>query len=107
MFKYFMPLMSQNQQTILKTNHYISINEYKYEIDSLETINDLKQEFLQSIINNNKLNKEENLNYIVSFIIDNKVNISISIFNRDYIIELLESINKFKNLSRFDKLSLS
>ena len=45
--------------------------------------------------------------YKVSFIIDNKINLEVSIFNREYIVDLLENINKFNQLAKLEKLSLA
>ena len=107
MFKFFMSLMTPDQQEVLKSTHCITVNDYSYEIESLESLMNLQKDFLQSILQNSKSNTKQDINYKVSFIIDNKVNLEVSIFNREYIVDLLENINKFNQLSKLGKLSLA
>ena len=107
MFKFFMSLMTPDQQAVLRSTHRITVNEYSYEIESLNTLMNLQKEFMQSILQNSKSSSKPDINYKVSFIIDNKVNLEVSIFNREYIVDLLENINKFHQLAKLEKLSLA
>lgn len=107
MFKFFMSLMTPDQQEVLKSTHRITVNEYSYEIESLNSLMNLQKEFMQSILQNSKSNVKPDINYKVSFIIDNKINLEVSIFNREYVVDLLENINKFNQLAKLEKLSLA
>jgi hypothetical protein len=104
-----MSLMTPDQQEVLKSTHRITINDYSYEIDSLDSLMNLQQEFMQSILQNSKSNTSTtpDINYKIEFIIDTKVNLAVSIFNREYIVDLLENINKFNQLTKLQKLNLS
>jgi len=107
MFKFFMSLMTPDQQAILKSTHRITVNDYSYEIESLDSLMNLQKDFMQSILQNSKSSSKPDINYKVSFIVDNKVNLEVSIFNREYIVDLLENINKFNQLTKLANISLS
>lgn len=107
MFKFFMSLMTPDQQEVLKSTQHITVNDYSYEIESLDSLMNLQKDFMQSILQNSKSSSKPDINYKVSFIVDNKVNLEVSIFNREYIVDLLENINKFNQLAKLANLSLS
>ena len=97
MLNFFKDLLTPDQQSQLSSNNKIIVNDYSYDISSEQLINDIQKNFVESILQNSKANQNVETNYKVSFIINNIKNMEISIFNREYIIDLLESINKFNN----------
>jgi hypothetical protein len=105
MFNFFKDLLTPEQQSQLSSNNKIIVNDYSYDISSEQLINDIQKNFVESILKNSKANQNVETNYKVSFIINDIKSMEVSIFNREYIIELLESINKFKDSSIDKNLS--
>jgi hypothetical protein len=105
MFNFFKDLLTPEQQSQLSSNNKIIVNDYSYDISSEQLINDIQKNFVESILKNSKVNQNVETNYKVSFIINDTKSMEVSIFNREYIIELLESINKFKDSSIDKNLS--
>jgi len=105
MFNFFKDLLTPEQQSQLSSNNKIIVNDYSYDISSEQLINDIQKNFIESILKNSKANQNVETNYKVSFIINDTKSMEVSIFNREYIIELLESINKFKDSSIDKNLS--
>jgi hypothetical protein len=97
MFNIFKDLLTPEQQSHLSSNHKIIVNDYSYDISSEQLINDIQKNFVESILKNSKAHQNVETNYKVSFIINDTKSMEVSLFNREYIIELLESINKFNN----------
>jgi len=107
MLKFFNALFTPDQQKILNDKYIISINEYIYDIPSFEIYSQLQKDFTEIVL----LNKFNNQNdthcdshsdknrddevpkYKVSFKNNEKLDISISVTNREYIVQLLENIN--------------
>ena len=105
MFNFFKDLLTPEQQSQLSSNNKIIVNDYSYDISSEQLINDIQKNFVESILKNSKANQNVETNYKVSFIINDTKSMEVSLFNREYIIELLESINKFKDNSIDKNLS--
>lgn len=98
MLKFFNALFTPDQQKILNDKYIISINEYIYDIPSFEIYSQLQRDFteivLQNKFDNQSNDQSDNLTkYNVSFKNTQKLDISITVTNREYIIQLLENIN--------------
>ena len=106
MLKFFNALFTPDQQKILNDKYIISINEYIYDIPSFEIYTQLQKDFTEMVLLNKFNNKNNNQNntssdesreevpkYKVSFKDNEKLDISISVTNREYIVQLLENIN--------------
>jgi len=103
MLKFFNALFTPDQQKILNDKYIISINEYIYDIPSFEIYSQLQKDFTEIVLlnkfnNQNNIRSEENRDeevpkYKVSFKDNEKLDISISVTNREYIVQLLENIN--------------
>jgi hypothetical protein len=95
MFSHFSKYLSNKEQEILNDKFIIQINEYSYDIPTEIEYKDLQSKFITYVINNKLENKEPSYNkYDVKFNNNNKIEFIISVFKREYIIELLDNINK-------------
>jgi hypothetical protein len=107
MLKFFNALFTPDQQKILNDKYIISINEYIYDIPSFEIYSQLQKDFTEIVLLNkfnnqndthsdshsDKSRDDEVPKYRVSFKNNEKTDISISVTNREYIVQLLENIN--------------
>jgi hypothetical protein len=107
MFSFFSKLLSPEQQTIITDKFIIQINDYKYDINDEESFDLLKNSFMKIVFENN-LEKVESSNnkYTISFINNNNKKLLVSVFKREYVIELLECINKNTLSKRLELLNL-
>ena len=119
MLKFFNALFTPDQQKILNDKYIISINEYIYDIPSFEIYSQLQKDFTEIVLLNKFKNNNQTENhsdrssddevpkYKVSFKNNEKLDISISVINREYIVQLLESINLNILNNKVNTLNLS
>ena len=121
MLKFFNALFTPDQQKILNDKYIISINEYIYDIPSFEIYSQLQKDFTEIVLLNkfknqndthsdshsDKSRDDEVLKYRVSFKNNEKIDISISVINREYIVQLLENINLNVLNNKVNTLNLS
>jgi len=95
MFSHFSKYLSNKEQEILNDKYIIQINEYSYDIPTESEYKNLQNKFITYVINNKLENIEPSFNkYDIKFNNNNKTEFIISVFKREYIIELLDNINK-------------
>jgi len=108
MFSYFSKFLSPEEQKILSDKYIIHINEYTYDIPSEEKYKELLNDFMVHIFNNKYGNTSDNLNkYTINFINNEKSELIASTINREYVVELLESINNITLNNKLTSLSIS
>ena len=71
----------------------ITINDSIYNIISLEAFNNIKKNIFENLTKNKHLNDNTSLKYSIIFYIDNLKDLEIFIYNREYIVDLIEDIN--------------
>jgi hypothetical protein len=108
MFSYFSKFFSPEEQKILSDKYIIHINEYTYDIPSEENFKELLNNFMVHILNNKYGNTSDNLNkYTINFINNEKSELIASTINREYVVELLESINNITLNNKLTSLTVS
>jgi hypothetical protein len=79
-------------------NLQISINDSIYKIETLDAFNNIKKNIFENISKGKHLNDNLTTKYIVTFFINNLKDMEFYIYNREYIVDLIEDIN-FNNLN--------
>ena len=74
-------------------NLKITINESIYKIDSLEAFNNIKKNIFENISKGKHLNDNFTTKYIVTFFMNDLKDMEFYIYNREYIVDLIEDIN--------------
>jgi hypothetical protein len=79
----------------INTNTYlkITINDAIYDIDSLDSFNNIKKNIFENISKGKHLNDNLTTKYIVTFYMNNLKDMEFYIYNREYIVDLIEDIN--------------
>jgi len=95
MFSFFSKLFTVEQQEILNDKFIIKVNDYTYDIPNEESFNSLKDTFTSYVFSNQLDDaKSTDIKYTITFINNNNQKLLISVTKREYIIELLDLINK-------------
>jgi hypothetical protein len=84
----------------------ITINDTIYNIISLEAFNNIKKNIFESLTKNKHLNDNTSLKYSIIFYTDNIKDLEIFIYNREYIVDLIEDININNFNISFNKLKI-
>lgn len=86
----------------------IKVDEYVYEIKNKQIFDEIRNECLKDIFNF-KINYTNNyfIKYNISFLINNKIDMIISVTNRHYIIELLSNINNVNLIYNINNLNIN
>jgi hypothetical protein len=71
----------------------ITINDSIYNIGSFEGFNNIKKNIFESLSKNKHLNDNISLKYSIIFYTDNIKDLEMFIYNREYIVDLIEDIN--------------
>jgi len=87
--------------------YIIKIDDYKYEIKNKQIFDELKNDCLKDIFNY-KMNYTNNnlIKYNVSFLINYKIDMIISVTDRHHIIELLSNIININLMYDINKLNI-
>lgn len=108
MFSFFSKLLSQEQQDVLNDVFVIQVNDYSYDIPDEQSFNELKETFMGFVLENKLLDvKPSDIKYNVTFLNNNNKKLVVSVSKREYIIQLLELINKNVLPRKLESMSLS
>jgi hypothetical protein len=75
------------------SNLIISINDTNHKIETLDAFNNIKKNIFENISKGKHLNDNLTTKYIVTFYINNLKDMEFYIYNREYIVDLIEDIN--------------
>jgi len=107
MFSFFSKLFTAEQQEILNDKFIIKVNDYTYDIPNEESFNSLKDTFTGYVFSNQLDDtKPSDIKYTITFINNNNQKLLISVTKREYIIELLDLINKNVLSKKMESLSI-
>jgi hypothetical protein len=88
------------------STYKIIINDSLYNIGSLEAFNNIKKNIFENLTKNKHLNHNTSLKYSIIFYIDNLKDLEIFIYNREYIVDLIEDINNNNFYLSFNKFKI-
>jgi hypothetical protein len=88
------------------STYKIIINDSLYNIGSLEAFNNIKKNIFENLTKNKHLNDNTSLKYTIIFYIDNLKDLEIFIYNREYIVDLIEDININNFYLSFNKFKI-
>jgi hypothetical protein len=87
-------------------NLRIAINDSIHNIESIDSFNSIKKNMFENISKGKHLSDNTTIKYTVTFYINNLKDLEFYIYNREYIVDLIEDININNFNLSFKKVSL-
>ena len=107
MFSFFSKLFTVEQQELLNDKFIIKVNDYTYDIPNEKSFNSLKDTFTSYVFSNQLENaNSSDIKYTITFINNDNQKLLISVTKREYIVELLDLINKSVLPKKMESLSI-
>ena len=82
-----------NNNYINPKNLKIAINDSLYNIESIDSFNTIKKNMFENISKGKHLSDNTTTKYTVTFYINHLKDLEFYIYNREYIVDLIEDIN--------------